>query len=142
MGEKTETIRRKFAAMNAKDAEAMTSIYGPGVEKEVPGGQLHGPDQILAFVSAFWEAFPDLEVTVTSAVEEGSVVAIRATVTGTHLGIFHTPAGDLPPTGRSVSLNFSDDYTFDDGLVVSTHLYRDRLALLEQLGALPAPTPA
>lgn len=142
MGEKTDIIRRKFAAMNAKDAESMTSVYGPDVEKEVPGGLLHGPDQILAFVSAFWEAFPDLEVTVTSAVEEGSVVAIRATVTGTHLGVFHTPAGDLPPTGRSVSLNFSDDYTFDNGLVVSTHLYLDRLALLEQLGALPAPTPA
>jgi predicted ester cyclase len=142
MGENSDRIRRKFAAMNAKDAEAMTSIYGPGVVKEVPGGELRGPDQILAFVSAFWEAFPDLEVTVTSAVEEGPVVAIRATITGTHLGVFHTPAGDLPPTGRSVNLNFSDDYAFEDGLVVSTHLHLDRLALLEQLGALPAPTPA
>ncbi len=142
MGEKTDTIRRKFDAMNAKDAAAMTSVYGPGVIKEVPGGQLQGPEQILAFVSAFWEAFPDLKVTVDSAVEEGPVVAIRATITGTHAGVFHTPAGDLAPTGRTVSLRFSDDYTFDNGLVVSTHMYLDRLALLEQLGAHPAPTPA
>jgi uncharacterized protein (TIGR02246 family) len=142
MGEKSDTIRRKFDAMNAKDADAMTSVYSPDVTKEVPGGQLRGPDQILAFVTAFWEAFPDLEITVDSAVEEGPVVAVRATITGTHSGVFHTPAGDLAPTGRPVNLSFSDDYVFENGLVVSTHLYLDRLALLEQLGALPAPAPA
>ncbi len=103
---------------------------------------LQGPDQILAFVSAFWDAFSNLEVKVISEVEQGSMVAIRATISGTHDGVFHTPAGDLPPTGRSISLTFSDDYEVKDGLVISSHLHLDRLALLEQLGAIPAPASA
>jgi predicted ester cyclase len=142
MGEPTEVMRRKFEAMNARDGATMTSLYSPSVVKEVPGGVLQGPEQILAFVSAFWDAFSDLEVKVISEVEQGSVVAIRATISGTHDGVFHTPAGDLPATGRFVSLTFSDDYELQDGLIVSSHLHLDRLALLEQLGAIPAPTSA
>jgi predicted ester cyclase len=142
MGEPTDVMRRKFEALNARDAAEMIRYYSPKVVKEIPGGTLRGPDQILAFVSAFWEAFPDLQITVTSEVEEGNVVAIRARITGTHLGTFHTPAGDMPPTGRSVDINFSDDYELQGGVIVSTHLHLDRLTLLEQLGAVPAPTPA
>jgi predicted ester cyclase len=142
MGEPTDVMRRKFAALNAQDATAMISYFSPEVEKEIPGGVLQGRDQVAAFVAVFWEAFPDLKLTVTSEVEEGPVVAIRARMTGTHLGIFHTPAGDMPPTGRSVDINFSEDYEVRGGVIVSSHLPLDRLTLLEQLGAVPSPTPA
>ena len=142
MGEPTEVMRRKFAALNAQDARAMISYFSPDAEKEIPGGILQGRDQIAAFVAVFWEAFPDLKLTVTSEVEAGPVVAIRGTMTGTHQGTFHTPAGDMPPTGKSIDINFSDDYEVRGGVIVSTHLHLDRLSLLEQLGALPAPTPA
>jgi predicted ester cyclase len=138
MGEPTDVMRAKFKALNAQDGATMTSFYSPSVVKRVPGGVLHGPEQILAWVAAFWEAFPDLQVTVVSEVEQASVVAIRATITGTHRGVLRTPEGDLPPTGRNISLTFADDYELQDGLVVSSNLHLDRLALLEQLGAVPA----
>lgn len=139
MGEPTDVMRAKYAATNAKDPEKMLSCYSPDVAKEVPGGILHGPDQIVAFVSAFWEAFPDIRLTVISEVEDGPVVAIRVRMTGTHTGTFRTPGGDLPATGRRVDLMFSDDFRVEGGLIVSSHLYLDRLTLLEQLGAVPAP---
>ena len=142
MGEPTDVMRRKFDALNAQDAKEMVRYFSPRAEKEVPGGLLRGPDQIAAFVSVFWEAFPDMHMIITSAVEEGPVVAVRGTMTGTHLGVFHTPAGDLPPTGRRVDLTFSDDYEVQGGVIVATHLHLDRLQLLEQLGAMPAPATA
>jgi predicted ester cyclase len=142
MGEPTDVMRRKFEALNAQDAKEMTKYFSPDAEKEIPGGLLRGRDQIAAFVSVFWEAFPDLEFTVTSEVEEGPVVAIRGTIAGTHLGVFHTPAGDVAPTGRHIDLTFSDDYQIRGGVIVSTHLHLDRLQLLEQLGVVPARTPA
>jgi predicted ester cyclase len=142
MGEPTDVMRRKFEALNAQDAKGMISYFSPEADKEVPGGLLRGRDQIAGFVSVFWEAFPDLQLTVTSEVEDGSIVAIRGTMTGTHLGTFRTPGGDMPPTGRRISVTFSDDYEVQEGVIVSTHLHLDRLALLEQLGAVPAPTPA
>lgn len=138
MGEATDVMRAKFAALNAQDASTMGSYFSPDVEKEVPGGTLHGRDQVVAFVATFWEAFPNIELRVTSEVEHGSVVAIRGTITGTQSGTLRTPGGDIPPTGRDVNLTFSDDYEVQGGLIVSSHLLLDRLALLEQLGVIPA----
>jgi ketosteroid isomerase-like protein len=61
------------------------------------------------------------------AVEEG-------TFTGTHDGTLRTPAGDIPPTGRSVAVDYVQVLRFRDGKHVSFNLMFDRLAMLEQLG--------
>jgi steroid delta-isomerase-like uncharacterized protein len=135
-------IRSKFAALNAQDADAMVSHFSPETEREIPGALLRGRDQVAEFVSAFWAAFPDLHLSITSVVEEGSNVAIRGTITGTHLGTFHTTGGDIPATGKRVDLTFADEYEVQEGLIVSAHLQLDRLTLLEQLGVSPAPAPA
>jgi len=135
-------MRRKFAALNAQDGEEMMKHFSPEAQKEIPGAILRGSEQIAGFVSAFWEAFPDTEMIVTSVVEEGPVVAIRGRMTGTHLGALRTPGGDIPATGRRLDLPFSDDYEIQGGLIVSSHLHFDRLTLLEQLGVAPAAAPA
>lgn len=142
MGQPTDVMRRKFEALNAQDAETMASCYSPGAVKQVPGGLLRGRDQITAFVAVFWEAFPDIRLTVNNEVEAGAVVAVRGRMTGTHTGTFHTPAGDMPPTGKRIDLSFSDDYEVRNGVCVASHLHLDRLELLQQLGAVPAPTAA
>jgi predicted ester cyclase len=85
---------------------------------------------------------PDLSLTVTSVVEEGSVVAIQGRATGTHRGTLRTPPGDIPPSGRAIDFTFAEDYEVRGGLIVSAHLHFDRLELLEQLGVTPAPVPA
>jgi ketosteroid isomerase-like protein len=69
------------------------------------------------------------------AVEEG-------TFTGTHNGVLHTPTGDVPPTGRAVSVDYIHVLRFRDGEHVSCNLMVDRLLMLEQLGLIPAPAPA
>ena len=66
----------------------------------------------------------------------------EGTFNGTHDGVLHNPAGDLPPTGRSVSLEYIQVLRFRDGKHVSFNLMFDRLEMLEQLGLLPAPAPA
>ena len=141
MGAATEVMRKKMAAFNAHDMGEMLSHFSPAARREVPGAVLEGHDQIAAFFSVFWEAFPDLEVTVTSVVEEGSVVAIQARSRGTHLGTLRTPGGDIPATGQRIDFTLSDDYEVLEGLIVSGHLHFDRLTLLEQLGVVPAPVP-
>jgi predicted ester cyclase len=97
-----------------------------------------GPDQVIAFFSAFWEAFPDLKLTVTRLVEDGSTVITDARAEGTHQGTLHTPGGDIPPTGKRVNLPFLERYEIEQGLIVSGNLIFDRVELLEQLGAMPA----
>src|SRR6266699_1576425 len=51
--------------------------------------------------------------------------------------VFRGPAGDIPPTGRSWTLQFCDVYKFRDGKMVSHRTYYDALGLLHQLGLVP-----
>lgn len=142
MGQAADVAHKKMAAFNAQDANELLALFGPDVEWAVPGGLLRGGDQVIAFCSALWEAFPDIELTVTRVVEEGSAVAIQGRAEGTHQGTFRTPGGDIPPTGRLVKLTFSQDFEVHGGVIVSVRHHFDRLELLEQLGAAPAPAPA
>jgi hypothetical protein len=47
--------------------------------------------------------------------------------------------GDIPPTGRSVEVDYVRVLRFRDGKHVSFSLMFDRLMMLEQLGLVPTP---
>jgi ketosteroid isomerase-like protein len=66
-------------------------------------------------------------------------VVEMGTFSGTHTGVFHTPDGDIPPTGRPVKAPYVNVLSFRDGMFVAGDLMFDRLALLEQLGLVPEP---
>lgn len=142
MGQAADMMHSKIAAFNAQDVEKVRALLDPDVEWAIPGGLLRGPDQVIAFFSALWEAFPDLDLTATSVAEKGPTVVMQGRVEGTHQGTFHTPGGDIPPTGKRVNLTYSEHYEVEEGLIVSARLLFDRLDLLEQLGVAPAPAPA
>lgn len=101
-------------------------------------GQEVGIDGYKSGVSMMRTAFPDLHLDLQDIIAEGDRVAIRYTLHGTH-------EGDLigvPPSGNSVS---SDGMVFariHDGKVVERWGVQDMLALLQQIGALPAPASA
>jgi predicted ester cyclase len=135
-------MRRKIAALNSHDTKETLAVFSPDSFKEVSGASLRGADQVVAYFSIFWEAFPDVHIDVTHVVEEGSVVAIRGRSSGTHLGNLRTPDGDIPATGRRIDLSISDLYEVAGGVIVASYLHFDRLELLEQIGVAPAPTPA
>jgi len=69
----------------------------------------------------------------------GEVAVEEGTFTGTHNAVLHSPAGDIPPTGRPVTLDYLQVLRFRDGSHVLFNLMYDRLLLLEQLGLIPAP---
>lgn len=142
MGQAADAMHRKIAAFNAQDETRIRALLSPDVEWAIPGGLLRGPDEVGAFHAVLWEAFPDIELTVTRIVEDGSTVVMQGAVHGTHRGTFHTPGGDIPPTGQHVDLPYSEHYEVEAGLIVSARLIFDRLELLEQLGVAPAPAHA
>jgi hypothetical protein len=73
---------------------------------------------------------------VAHVVAEDDWVMGRAVATATHT----TAAMGLPPTGKQVVTTFWDLHRFDDeGLIVETWNLMDGLALMHQLGLLPAP---
>lgn len=137
MGQAAEVMRRDIAAFNNRDVREIMALHSSDCEKAVPGARLRGSDQVVAWRSALWEAFPDVQLEVTRVVEQGSAVAIQGVARSTHLGTLRSTSGDIPPTGRSVEITWSDDYEVREGRIVATRLHFDQLAILEQLGVTP-----
>src|SRR5262249_54508367 len=94
------------------------------------------------FFGSWFAAFPDAHVEVHSIHIVDDVAVEEGTFTGTHNGVLRGPAGDIPPTGRSVSVAYIQVLRFRDGKHVSFNLMFDRLLMLEQLGLVPASAPA
>jgi steroid delta-isomerase-like uncharacterized protein len=86
-------------------------------------------------VTLFRTAFPDLHFTVEALVAEGDTVAVAFHVQGTHQGAFQ----GIAPTGHRLTLPCHVLFRCADGKIVEDRPIFDRLDLLEQLGAIPAP---
>lgn len=100
-----------------------------------PFGQtFHGKDGFREFMDGFSTAFPDLAITVTNQVADETQVATEFTAHGTHTGPLRTPAGDVPPTGRSVDFTVCEVWTVRDGLLASLRNYQDAGSIMRQLG--------
>jgi predicted ester cyclase len=89
------------------------------------------------FLDGFVEGFPDLRLTVESAVGEGDLVAQRVHFAGTHSGEFQ----GLPPTDRKVEFSGLELNRFVDGRVAEHWFQLDALGLLQQLGLVVIPGP-
>ncbi|MCC6746120.1 MAG: ester cyclase [Deltaproteobacteria bacterium] len=83
------------------------------------------------------EAFPDLRVTVHSLVAEGDKVGVYVSFEGTHLAAYM----GLPATGRQVSVTGFDWMRFAGGKAAERWGVFDQVGMMQQLGAMPGPTP-
>jgi ketosteroid isomerase-like protein len=138
------TIRAAFEkgtqTFNAHDIDGFTSVLADDVSYRAPGGiEGQGKEACAQFFAGWFTAFPDARVQVHALHITGDVAVEEGTFTGTHHGVLHTPAGDIPPTGRPVTVGYVQVLRFRDGQHVSFDLLFDRLLMLEQLGLVPAP---
>ena len=141
MGEALDLLREGLARNDANDLDGFVAMMAADVEWLTPDGPLHGRDAVRDYVGRFREAFPDGRHAIERAVESGSSVAIEGRWSGTHTGTFSTPQGDVPPSGRPVTMAFALFVDGDLGAREATRcaLYMDQLAMAAQLGLLPEP---
>jgi predicted ester cyclase len=62
-----------------------------------------------------------------------SIVVAQGIGRGTHRGVFNSPAGPLPPTGRRMEVQFCDVYRLEHGKIIRADSYFDFYGLLRQL---------
>ncbi|HEY3328390.1 MAG TPA: ester cyclase [Capsulimonadaceae bacterium] len=77
-------------------------------------------------------AFPDVRFDVKESLVDGDRVAIRWTMSGTHLGDLLL----LPATGKSFAVDGLTFYYFRDGKVAGHRQVFDQLGFLAQIGRL------
>jgi predicted ester cyclase len=107
------------------DPEFVNLSAPPGVPADREGGKM--------YLSGFMNAFPDCRFEIDDMIAEGDQVVTKKTFTGTHTVDF----GEIPPTGKSVTLQFVDIMRVRDGRIVEHWLCMDQLRFMQQLGLIP-----
>jgi steroid delta-isomerase-like uncharacterized protein len=143
----TTTVREAFDkhtdAFNSHDIAGFASTLADDVVFRAPGGIAgEGKSACAQFFGNWLDAFPDAYVEIHDLHISGDVAVEEGTFWGTHEGVLATPDGDIPATGRPVTVDYIQVLHYRDGQHTSFNLMYDQLSLLEQLGLTPAQQPA
>lgn len=132
-----ERAAEAVAAWNRGDAEgavryAVDDLLWRDVALPMP---LHGREALKQALQGYMDAFPDLHVDVTSQTLQGLRLAQEWTVTGTHRGELM----GIAPTGRASKVYGATVTVFDEeARVIEGSMYWNPLAMMHQLGVMPA----
>ena len=130
-----KAVVRRFYDAYARGDEA---TYAPLLDRNIRATMLEpshplGYDDLLAYGRSFLAGFPDARITVDEMVAEADIVAVRGKCSGTHRGEFE----GLPPTGKSMQIQFQSMVRIVNGKIVELWEVDDMLSMMQQLGALP-----
>jgi hypothetical protein len=78
---------------------------------------------------AYFQAFPDLHLSIDELIAEDDRVFCRSTMTGTHDGEYK----GIPPTGRHISSESAEVFRIDDGTFVGYWCLSNVAGLMRQL---------
>ncbi|WP_426076354.1 ester cyclase [Janthinobacterium sp. PSPC3-1] len=126
-----ETLYRAFSEQNP---DLVDAVLAPGWD-DIPlaPGQASGPAGIKPIIRSMAAAFPDVHITIHDMVQEPGKIAVRAEISGTHLGELF----GIAPTGKKVSFRLHEFHTVANGLVTTTWHMEDWFGLFLQLGQFP-----
>jgi steroid delta-isomerase-like uncharacterized protein len=125
-----ETIFNQKQVDRADELVAADYVDHAALPGQAPG--LEGAKKKWAMYLA---GIPDLRVTIEEMVAEGDKVGVRRSYEGTHRGELL----GVPPTGKQVRIGGISIFRLAGGKIAEHWEQLDRLALMQQLGVIPAP---
>lgn len=143
--ENAALVRHVFDLINAHQTDRewldkiVASLSEDFVLVDVPTGTTSsGRDALRNFCLFFIDGFPDCSTEITNMVATEDQVVVEFTGRGVNTGPLHLPAGDVPPTGRSMEIHFCEVRRFAKGKITSLYSYYDALGFMQQLGFIPS----
>jgi predicted ester cyclase len=138
MADNATLARRMYEAFNERNFDELAEATAPDATITVVGSgdTYEGPEGSRAYNTMWANGFPDGSVTVDRLLESGDHVIVEFTGRGTHTGTLVTSMGQIPPTGRSVTLQFCDIVEFRDGKTGDRRTYFDTGSMMAQLGLM------
>ena len=132
--------RRMYELISAGDIDGFSeNLADDFVEHEVTPGLAPTKAGVKDFFRMQRAAFPDMRMVADDVIASGNKVVARVRYTGTNQGAFM----GMPATGKRVDVQLMDMFLFgDDGRVREHWGVLDALALMQQLGVVPAGPPA
>lgn len=105
--------------------------------EKLPPGFEHSKEGVKQLFRAFRGGFPDLNFKIDELIAADDRVVARLTVTGTNKGQFM----NMTATGKKVSYDAIDIFRLSNGKVIEHWGISDNLAMMTQLGVIPAGPP-
>jgi steroid delta-isomerase-like uncharacterized protein len=136
MAANADLARRVHEAWNERDFDFIADAIAPDGRITIVGSgdTFEGIEGARAYNEMWAGGFPDGVVTVDRVIESGDYVVVEFTGRGTHTGTLVTSMGEVPATGRSLTLQLCDVMEFKDGKVQSQKTYFDTGSMMAQLG--------
>ena len=138
MSERQRRVVRRFVEEyqgTGQTRRSRSSSWPPTSSTARPFGPFT-PDRdgVLGLFRMLRGRLPDLHAEIHDQLVDGDKVVTRKTFHGTHSGELM----GIPPTGREVAFDVIDIVRVRDGMMVEHWNVVDTMALMTQLGAIPA----
>jgi steroid delta-isomerase-like uncharacterized protein len=127
--------RRCWEIVNQHNPDLIDEMYTPDFVWHEPDRDIYGSEEAKQFVATFFEAFPDLNVTVEDEIAEGDKVVTRWTIRGTHQGELM----GIAPTEKQIELKGITIHRFEGDKIVEEWERYDNLGMMQQLGVVGEP---
>lgn len=134
-----QLTRESIDAYSRADWPAVRALTGSGYVYDETGSGRHveGPDEYVAALKSWKQAFPDSAGEITRVMVDGDISVAEVVWRGTHKGALETPGGAVPATNRTVEVWATLWNRWEGDQLVATRHHLDLLSLLAQVGALP-----
>ena len=125
-------------AYNDKNWDAVRASLAPRAVYDEVGTQrrIEGVDEILSAWRGWGTTLPDSRATFDAAHVSGNIAILELTWRGTQTGALQTPAGDIPPTGKTIEIRACWVVEVAGDKVKSIRHYFDMATMLQQIGAM------
>jgi len=133
--ENKDLVRDYLRAFNEQDRDSLSELLAEGVVEYGSHEERREFDEIMEYLEALFQTFPDYSGTTDEMVAEDDLVVVRYTARGTHEGEYR----DVEPTGNNVEWTGMGMYRIDDDKIAEIWLEEDRSGLLEQLEVASPP---
>ncbi|HLO33674.1 MAG TPA: ester cyclase [Anaerolineales bacterium] len=134
---RTRIINAFMEAFNHGNLSAFDAICAPNMVDHSITGTPNQPYQLEGFKGRVYQqrvGMPDLCFSITNTMIEGDMLAFQWEMRGTNTGTYLGRPGSGKPI-RVVGMNLD---RLENGKIVEHWSYPDKLALMQQLGAIPA----
>jgi steroid delta-isomerase-like uncharacterized protein len=122
---------------NAHDSKAIPALYSADAVVYDPAypDPLRGRDAIEQDMAEWFRAFPDVQVTVVTFLENDETSATEFSMRGTHQGPLVVPdSGEIPATGKTFEVGVGMFSRVNaEGEIVEQRRYYDLFRIMSQL---------
>ena len=132
--ESKDLARRSWESLSERNPDLIEEFYPPDLVWHAPDQDIRGYEEARQYVSTFFDAFPDINITVEDVIAEGDQAVTRYTIRGTHRGETEEFG---PPTGRQMKVEGITIHRIEGGKIVEEWERYDNLSVMQQLGLVP-----